>query len=347
LSDLSDRSDFSRSADLSDLPDSSDFPEFGDLADDDPYPDDRARRRGRSGPRADRPSRRPGVVAEGRSGRAELDTDAADRAAEAGPFGVQAAALGPIYSSYDVAAHGPMPAPSWLVTALSALDTPLGGLKSGKEADVGLLERAVPDGPACLLAVKTYRTAEHRMFHRDAGYQEGRRVRRSRESRAMAKRTAFGRELMAGQWAAAEFDALCTLWTAGARVPYPVQILGSELMMQFIGTDDGVAAPRLAGHDADPASFTDLWHDLVGSLEVLAAHGLAHGDLSPYNVLVDTDGCVLIDLPQVVDIIGNPQGRTFLQRDCRNIAEFFARRGVEAADAELLSTRLWGLANPA
>lgn len=303
-----------------------------------------ARRRDRS------PARVPRLVAEGRSGRADLDTDAADRALEADgdlDSGDEPPFLEPSYSSYDVAAHGPTPAPSWLVTSLSALDNPLGGLKSGKEADVGLLERAVPDGPSCLLAVKTYRGAEHRMFHRDAGYTEGRRVRRSRETRAMAKRTTFGRELMAGKWAAAEFDALCTLWTAGARVPYPVQILGSELMMQFIGTDDGVAAPRLAAYDDDTAAFTDLWDDLVASLEVLAADGRTHGDLSPYNVLVDGDGCVLIDLPQVVDIIGNPQGLAFLQRDCRNIAEFFARRGVETADAELLATHLWALANPA
>ncbi len=217
-------------------------------------------RRGRTQRRRDRsPSRVPRLVAEGRSGRADLDTDAAERALAADDdFDVAnraAGTLDPSYSSYDVATHGPVPAPSWLVTSLSAFDTPLGGLKSGKEADVGLLERAVPGGHSCLLAVKTYRTAEHRMFHRDAGYTEGRRVRRSRETRAMAKRTAFGRELMAGKWAAAEFDALCTLWAAGARVPYPVQILGSELMMQFIGTEDGVAAPRLAAVDGDTATL--------------------------------------------------------------------------------------------
>ncbi len=85
----------------------------------------------------------------------------------------------------------------------------------------------------------------------------------------------------------------------------------------------------------------------MSSLEVLAGDGKTHGDLSPYNVLVDAAGCVLIDLPQVVDIIGNPQGLGYLQRDCQNIAEFFARRGVETADAELLSVHLWGLANPA
>jgi RIO kinase 1 len=178
------------------------------------------------------------------------------------------------------------------------------------------------------------------MFHRDAGYLEGRRVRRSRENRAIAQRSTFGRELLAGKWATAEFGALCALWSAGARVPYPVQLIGSELMMQFIGEPDGTAAPRLAAHDASTSEFTDLWHDLIATLEVLAADAMTHGDLSAYNVLVDEDGCVLIDLPQVVDLIGNPQGLSYLERDCHVIAEFFARRGVSSADGDRLTEHL-------
>lgn len=282
----------------------------------------------------------PRIVAEGKSGHLspELDTD---HSIDESP-----------YSSYDVATHGPGPAPDWVITSLAARDTRLGVLKTGKEADVGLLERAVPGGPGCLLAVKTFRSAEHRLFHRDAGYQEGRRVRRSRESRAMAARTGFGRELLAGKWAAAEFAALGALWSAGARVPYPVQLIGSELMMEFIGDPDGTAAPRLAAVEASTTEFTELWHDLVGTLEILAEAGLTHGDLSPYNVLVDESPtgethCVVIDLPQVVDLVANPSGVEFLDRDCHNIAEFFARRGVLAADPETLALRLRGLAVPA
>ena len=146
-------------------------------------------------------------------------------------------------------------------------------IKTGKEADVSLLDRSLPGGRGCLLAVKTFRSAEHRMFHRDAGYQEGRRIRRSRETRAMATRTSFGRELLAGQWATAEFGALSGCGPAGARVPYPVQLIGSELMMEFIGTPEGAAAPRLAATDGSTGEFTDLWHDLVASLEVLAEAG--------------------------------------------------------------------------
>ena len=300
----------------------------------------------------------PRLVLEGKSGRALVDIDtAADGEPETGSTdigsdsptvagtAVSDSVQAP-YSSYDVAAHGPDPVPDWLVTSLSARDTRLGVIKTGKEADVGLLDRSLPGGEGCLLAVKTFRAADHRMFHRDAGYQEGRRVRRSRETRAMATRTAFGRELLAGKWATAEFGALSALWKAGARVPYPVQLIGSELMMEFIGDPDGTAAPRLAAFNATTSVFTELWHDLVGTLEVLAQAGLTHGDLSPYNVLVDEKGCVVIDLPQVVDLVANPQGEEFLRRDCRNIADFFARRGVLAADADNLALHLGSLALP-
>ena len=106
------------------------------------------------------------------------------------------------WSTWDGAEHGPRPRPAWVITDHAAVDTDLGVLKTGKEADVHLVERSVPGTDRrALMAAKRYRTAQHRMFHRDAGYLEGRRVRRSRETRAMATRTAFGRELLTGQWA--------------------------------------------------------------------------------------------------------------------------------------------------
>ncbi len=233
------------------------------------------------------------------------------------------------WSTWDAAEHGPRPRPGWVVTEHAAVDTELGALKSGKEADVHLLERAVP-GTArrTLLAAKRYRTAEHRMFHRDAGYLEGRRVRRSRETRAMAHRSAFGRDLLAGQWAAAEFTALSRLWSAGVAVPYPVQLRGTELLVEFVGEPDGTAAPRLAQCRPDPDRLVDLWHQLVEALLGLARHGLTHGDLSAYNLLVHRDRLVVIDLPQVVDVVGNPQGPQFLARDVARIGEWFTARGL-------------------
>lgn len=239
------------------------------------------------------------------------------------------------FSSWDTATHGPDPRPRWVVTDLNARDTELGILKTGKEADVHLVERAVAGGPRCLLAAKRYRTADHRQFHRDAGYTEGRRVRRSRETRAMARRTEFGRELLAGQWSAAEFEALGRLWADGAPVPYPVQLLGTEVMLEFIGDASGEAAPRLASWRGTRAEAADLWDQLRDAMTLLARHGWAHGDLSAYNLLVHDGRLVMIDLPQVVDVVANPQGVEFLARDCRNVGAWFARHGVDV-DVDLL-----------
>ena len=243
------------------------------------------------------------------------------------------------WSSYPDATHGPDPVPPWVVTDPSATDTELGVLRSGKEADVHLVERALPGGPGCLLAAKRYRSAEHRMFHRDASYLEGRRVRSSRETRAMANRTSFGRELLAGQWAAAEFAALARLSAAGIAVPYPVQLRGTELLLEFLGSPDGTAAPRLAQLRPAPAELAGLWDQLVEALVGLARSGWTHGDLSAYNVLVDDGRVVLIDLPQVVDLVGNPHGAEVLVRDVRRITDWFLARGFPA-DAEGLFHRL-------
>jgi RIO kinase 1 len=309
-----------------------------------------------------RPSRRAGSTATRRAARAELegsdprrepgpstaDPSTADPST-AGPSttSVPIESSEPNWSSWLGAQHGPTPHPPWLVTDLGAIDTELGVLKSGKEATVHLLERAVPDGASCLLAAKRYRTSQHRMFHRDAGYIEGRRVRRSRETRAMARRTDFGRELLAGQWAAAEFDALSRLWqlgrnVGGIRVPYPAQWSETELLLEFIGEPDGQAAPRLAEQRPDADQLADWWQQLLDALGVLAAAGLAHADLSPYNVLVHRGELVLIDLPQVVDLVANPQGPEFLARDVAVSCRWFVGRGLpdRMADPEQLTARL-------
>lgn len=231
--------------------------------------------------------------------------------------------------------RGPRPYPGWLVTELAAVDTELGVLKTGKEADVFLVRRGVPGTPrSCLLAAKRYRATEHRMFQRDTEYLEGRRVRRSRENRAMANRSAAGRAMIATQWAEAEFSALSRLSHAGLPVPYPVQVLGTELLLEFIGDPDGSPAPRLAETRPDPASLMDFWEQLVPALCELARLGFAHGDLSAFNLLVHRGRLLMIDMPQVVDVIANPRGGEFLDRDATNIARWFAARGLSGSDPE-------------
>lgn len=259
------------------------------------------------------------------------------------------------WSTWGQGEVGPQPHPSWLITAQAAVDTQLGVVKTGKEAEVHLIERWLPERTTAtvyptkadnadevrpapqpqpqrlLLAEKRYRGAEHRLFHRDAGYLEGRRTRESRIDRAMANRTTFGRKLIAEQWAAAEFTALCELWQAGAPVPYPVSRLGTHLVLEFIGDPDGGAAPRLAQLRPGTEQLVDLWNQLVGALTTVARAGFTHGDLSAYNLLVH-DGClVLIDLPQVVDLVKNPRGGELLARDVHNIADWFTARGLPDA----------------
>jgi RIO kinase 1 len=237
--------------------------------------------------------------------------------------------------------RGPEPRPDWVVTSQAAVDTELGVLKTGKEADVFLLERSDPGDPAgaVVMAAKRYRSEERRSFHRSAAYTEGRRTRNSRDARAVAKRTAHGRAVAAGQWAWAEWETLTRLWSAGLPVPYPVQVDGTEILMELVQVD-GAPAPRLAQSRPGPALLASYFEQVREAMVELARLGLAHGDLSAYNLLAAGERLVLIDLPQTVDIVANPGGMDFLMRDCRNVCSWFAGRGVEADEHELFADLL-------
>ncbi len=252
------------------------------------------------------------------------------------------------WSTWDGALHGPEPRPDWVRTEHGAVDTELGMLKTGKEADVFLVRRHVPGTDrVSMLAAKRYRDGDHRLFHRDAGYLEGRRVRRSREMRAMTNRTTFGKQMIAGQWSAAEFDALGRLWQIGQEggqvcVPYPVQLIGTEVMMEFIGDwETGEAAPRLAQVRAGHDQLEDLWSQMTEALSVLARAQVAHGDLSPYNTMVHDGRLVMIDLPQIIDVIANPRGGEFIARDVKNVAGWFRQRGLPVDETELIDRLLY------
>ena len=249
------------------------------------------------------------------------------------------------WTSVERLSRGPEPRPDWVVTSEAAVDTELGVLKTGKEADVFLLERAVPDDPArhSLLAAKRYRTAEHRLFRRDDGYTQGRVGRDSRENRAVRNGSAFGRDIEAVRWANAEFATLSLLYSEGVPVPYPVQIDGREVLMEFVAESDA-AAPRLAQTSPTPDELAELWQQLVGAMTTMARLHLAHADLSPYNALVRGLGggrpeLFVIDVPQAVDLVANPDGVGYLHRDCRTMASWFVRRGLDV-DADALLAEL-------
>ena len=214
---------------------------------------------------------------------------------------------------YDVEplCRGPEPRPDWVITDRAAVDTELGILKTGKEADVFLLERSVDGGRAVVMAAKRYRDTDHRNFHRNSAYTEGRRGRDSREARAAAKGTKFGRAVQAGQWANAEWESLKLCWNLGLPVPYPVQIDGTELLMEWItvgSEDDGQTAPRLAQTRPDDKLLASYFVQLREAMATMAQHGIVHGDLSAYNLLAAGERLVIIDLPQVSRPRGQPTG---------------------------------------
>ncbi|NYD42399.1 serine protein kinase RIO [Nocardioides panaciterrulae] len=237
--------------------------------------------------------------------------------------------------------RGPEPRPDWVVTSRGAIDTELGILKTGKEADVFLLERADPHDPSAgvVMAAKRYRDSRHRAFHRAAAYTEGRSTKRSRDERALRRNSTWGRIVAAGEWAVSEWDALTRLWSLGLPVPYPVQVDGTELLMEWI-TVDGETAPRLAQTRPSAALLASYFEQLREALAAMVQHGVVHGDLSAYNILAAGDRLVIIDLPQIVDLVGNASGMDFLMRDCANVCGWFRARGLEVDEHDLFGELL-------
>lgn len=240
------------------------------------------------------------------------------------------------WSSVEPLCRGPEPRPDWVVTTQGAIDTELGVLKSGKEADVFLLERADPRHPesGVVMAAKRYRDTDHRSFHRSAAYTEGRSMKRSRDNRALKRKSNFGRLVAQSEWAQSEWGALVRMWEAGVPVPYPVQVDGTEILMEWI-TVDGETAPRLAQSRPDHHLLTWYFDQLSDALATMVQAGVVHGDLSAYNILAAGERLVIIDLPQLVDLVGNPQGFDFLMRDCANVCGWFRAKGLDVDEHDL------------
>jgi RIO kinase 1 len=243
--------------------------------------------------------------------------------------------------SVEPLSRGPEPRPDWVVTSQGAIDTELGILKTGKEADVFLLERADPADPdaGVVMAAKRYRSSEHRTFHRAAAYTEGRSTKRSRDERALKRKSTWGKVVAAGEWAVSEWDALKRFHTLGLPVPYPVQIDGTEILMEWI-TVDGETAPRLAQTRPEPALLASYFEQLRDAMALMVQHGVVHGDLSAYNILAAGERLVIIDLPQVVDVVGNPAGTDYLLRDCVNVCTWFRARGLDVDEHALFGELL-------
>lgn len=239
---------------------------------------------------------------------------------------------------------GPEPFPEWLVQHEAARDTELGVLKTGKEADAHLLERALlPEertgstGEWSLLVAKRYRSHDHRSFGGFDTYLAGIRTRETRETRAKRKGTALGREVAVAEWAMREFGLLSRFWQAGLPVPYPVQVQGTELLMEFIGDATGEAAPRLVQTSPSLDQLADLAAQARTVVVGFAALGWVHGDLSPFNTLVHEGRLVVIDVPQAVELVVHPQAHEWLLRDCTNLCDWFTRKGLDEDPQEWLA----------
>jgi RIO kinase 1 len=197
-------------------------------------------------------------------------------------------------------------------------------LKSGKEAAVYVV---LSEGE--IRCAKVYKEANKRGFHKQALYQEGRKVRNSRQARAMEKNTRFGRKQQEEVWQNAEVDALYRLAAAGVRVPKPYNFVEGVLLMELVTDEHGAAAPRL--NDLELTSEQALeYHDLlIKEVVRMLCAGIVHGDLSEFNILVDVHGPVIIDLPQAVDAAANNNAARMLERDVNNLAAYFGRFAPE------------------
>jgi RIO kinase 1 len=217
------------------------------------------------------------------------------------------------------------------------VDTVVRKLKSGKEASVYIV--ACGDQVRC---AKVYKEAEQRGFHKLAQYQEGRKTRNSRDARAMGKRGRHGRRVQEAEWKNAEVDALYRLVGAGVRVPAPYLVHEGVLLMELVRDEGGEPAPRL--NDVDiTADQAREWHAFMMTQIVrMLCAGLIHGDLSEFNVLLDANGPVIIDLPQAVNAASNNNAFAMLERDVNNMREAFGRTVPELLETEY-AREIWKL----
>ena len=193
-------------------------------------------------------------------------------------------------------------------------------LMSGKEAMVFVV--VCGEETRC---AKVYKEANKRAFRQAVDYTENRKTKNTRQARAMAKGSRFGRESQEAAWQNAEVDALYRLAAAGVRVPKPYNFHEGVLLMELVTDADGNAAPRLNDVEFTPEIAIKYHHALIGEVVRMLCAGVIHGDLSEFNILISGDGPVIIDLPQAVDAAGNNHAQSMLERDVANLRNYFGR----------------------
>lgn len=217
------------------------------------------------------------------------------------------------------------------------IDEVIRPLKSGKEAAVYVV-RAGGE----IRCAKVYKDMRQRSFQARAQYQEGRKVRGSREARAIAKSTRYGRREQEEAWKNTEVDALYRLADAGVRVPKPFGFFNGVLVMELVTDAEGHSAPRLGEVDLSPETARAYHAFMMNQIARMLCAGLIHGDLSEYNVLVSPQGPVIIDLPQAVDAAGNNGALAMLERDVDNIGACLGRFAPELTTTRY-AREMWAL----
>ena len=217
------------------------------------------------------------------------------------------------------------------------VDEVVGQLMSGKEATVYIVRCGEE-----IRCAKVYKDARQRSFRKSASYQEGRKVKNSRQARAMEKGSRYGRQMQEEAWQSAEVDALYRLAAAGVRVPQPSLCHEGVLLMELVTDAEGNPAPRLNDIELTEAQALEFHAELLNQVVRMLCAGIIHGDLSEYNILVGANGPVIIDLPQAVDAAGNSNAGAMLERDVANLAAYFSRFAPQLATSDY-GREIWRL----